>query len=347
MSKVSLCLALTLTVFSIQVHSTPYYQQRDYGSDAFYDPASNFLSYSLDTLQVRQSFSTDNFRDNLDAVFDQLRHPRRAIDNEGGFNRFVNRNIFPVDSKNSNDSYAILPNYALHLVGGGMAYRKDLEWFRDNDYEYATTYAITLAMVAEVIQEAFEQQTTPDDDAIADVYIFRPIGIWLFHDDAFANAFMDIFDPAIWPSLQAFDVSNDELINTGINYVYRPPALAWNGTRAFIFSGVNTLLGMSHSIDEEHAFSWGVGYAVRSIDPNRSQQAELDASVGFFYDRNKSLLLSLVINDTGGDHFRFNYFPDNRSWNPNTGLFIRRNIDDSWSAGLLYRFGFGLAGSSD
>lgn len=330
---------------STQAGQSGYYQPRNYGSDALYDPLSNFFSYSFDTLQVHESFSTDNFHENLDAVLDQLQHPRRSIDNEGGFNRFVNRNIFPVDSNHSNDSYAILPNYALHMIGGGMAYRKDLEWFRHHDYEYATALSITLAMVAEVVQEAFEQETTPDDDAIADVYIFRPIGIWLFHDDAFASAFMEMFNPAIWPSLQAFDVSTDEIINTGINYVYRPPSLSLNGTGAFIFSGINTLLGLWHAVDSEHAFSWGVGYAVREIDPDKDQQAELDPSVGFFYDRNNSLLWSLIINDTGGDHLRFNYFPDNRSWNPNLGFFIRRNVDDSWSAGMQYRFGFGIAGN--
>jgi hypothetical protein len=54
----------------------------------------------------------------------------------------------------------------LHLLGGGMVYRKDLEWFRANDYDYATASAVVLAMTAEFIQEVLEKNTTKDDDEV-------------------------------------------------------------------------------------------------------------------------------------------------------------------------------------
>lgn len=345
LSFVRLCVMLLalISVSTSHARYAGYYEPRRDGSEALYHPLSQFLSYSFDTLQVEDSFSTDNFNDNLDAVLYQLRHPRKSIDSEGGLRRFFNRNVLPIDRDHANDSYALLPNYALHLMGGGMVYRKDLEWLRAHEQPYATASAITLAMVAEIIQEALEQETTPDDDAIADVYLFRPIGIWLFHNDRFARAFARLTDPAIWPSLQAYDLSNRRIVNAGINYVYRPPAVSWQSTRLFVYSGLNTLFGASHALDSDHALSWGAGYSVREVKPKQRRQATLDPSVGFFYDRNKSLLWSLVFNDAGGAPVRFNYFPDSRRWNGETGFFVSKHADDSWSAGLQYKVGFGIA----
>ena len=330
-----------------QAQPSYYYQPKNYGSESLYNPINLFFSYSFDSLQIRESFSTDNFSDNLAEVFDQLLHPRENIDNEGGFTQFVNRNIFPIDPDESSESYSMLPNYALHLIGGGMVYRRDLEWLRQHGYEDSTLIAVSMAMTAEIIQEALEVSTTKDDDAIADVYIFRPLGIWLFHDDDFARRFHELFDPAIWVSLQGIDVTEDRLVNTGINYVYRPPALRWGNANLFIFSGLATLFGLSHQLDQSHALSWGIGNSIYEVDFEQPRLVKMNPSFGVFYDRNKSLLWSLIHNDNGGDKLRFNYFPDPTGWNGQIGFFISRNYNDSWSAGLSYKFGIGLAGTVD
>lgn len=341
MKRIYLILLLALSI-SNSIKATPYYQQRDYGSDSLYAPLGNFLSYSLDTLQVPDSFSTDNFEQHFDEVMDNLSNPRRAINNEGGFNRFVNRQIFPVDSEHSNESWAILPNYGLHLLGGGIAFRKDLEYFRANNVDNATLYSATLAMTAELLQEVLEKQTTMDDDAVADFYIFRPLGILLFSNDATAKFVMETLDPAIWPYLQAFDFSEDRFINTGINYIYRPPATEFSNTRLFVFTGLNNQIGLSHRLGKTDWFSWGVGLATQRIDFSLDRQAELDTSLGFFYDRNKSLLWSLVFNDTGGQDFRFNLFPTNSGGLGNYGYYIGSNSNDSLTIGFTWSFQMGI-----
>lgn len=322
--------------------ATPYYQPRAYGSDSLYSPIGNFLSYSLDTLQVPDSFGTDNFDQHFDEVMDNLSDPGNAIDAEGGFNRFVNRQIFPVDSNHSNESWSILPNYGLHLLGGGVAFRKDLEYYRANNFDNAMLYSISLAMTAELIQEVFEKRTTTEDDAVADFYIFRPLGIWMFSNDEIAAFFMETFDPAVWPYMQAFDFSEDRFINTGINYMYRPPATEFYNSRLFIFTGLNNQIGLSHRTSETDWFSWGVGIATQRIDFSLDRQADLDTSLGFFYDRNKSLLWSLVFNDTGGQNYRFNLFPANNSTLGQFGYFIGSSGNHSLSVGFTWRFQMGI-----
>lgn len=336
---------LFFVCFSVYASPSPspsYYQPRSYGSDALYSPFSNFLSYIFDTLQVPDSFSTDNFSQNNRLVFDHLSHPDRAIQNEGGYQRFVNRNIFPVLPAYSNESYAILPNYFLHTLGGGMAYRKDLEWFRAHDYNYATTSAVVLAMTAEYLQEVLEKNTTTDDDEVADVFIFRPIGLLLFHNDKVADFIMQTLDPAIWPSLQVYDLTENRINNAGIFYIYRPPITEFYQTRLFVFTGLNTMFGLSHRINASDSISWGIGRSIQKIDLAQDQLSETHDSAGIFYDRNKSLIASLVINDTGGNRFRFNWYPVSKQGLGQLGYFLSQNANNSWSAGLIYKIQLGI-----
>ena len=338
------CLILSF-IFPVQASAAVelrYYQPRTYGSDSLYSPLSNFLSYTFDTLQIPENFGTDNFSQHSQTVLDHLGDPGGAIDNEGGFNRFVNRQIFPIDSDHASESFSALPNYALHLLGGGMVYRKDLEWFRAHDYKYATTSAVVLAMTAEYLQEALEKQTTTDEDEVADFYIFRPLGILLFHNDVVANFVMEYFDPAIWPSLQVYDLSEDRINNTGIHYIYRPTFFEILGARLFIYTGLNNMFGLSHGINNGESFSWAIGKSTQRIDFDLAQQAELKTSAGLFYDKNKSLLASLVINDTGGNRFRFNWYPTNKSIPGKLGYFVSQHENDNWSAGVVYKIQFGI-----
>lgn len=340
--RILLKYSFLILFIATNAQAEPYYAVKNYGSESLYDPLSNFLSYSLDSLQVPESFGTENFGDNLDALLSNLAHPRRTIKNDGGFNRFVNREIFPVDAEHSDESWAILPNYGLHLLGGGMVFRRDLEYFMAHDYEYPMLSAVALAMTAELIQEVIELNKTKPGDAIADFYLYRPIGLLLFADDDVANFIMDTLDPAIWPYLQAFDFGNDQFLNTGISYMYRPPVTEFLNTRLFIFTGLNNQIGLAHRIDNSDWLSWGVGLSTQRIDFTQDKQAVLDTSFGLFYDRNKSLLWSLTINDTGGTQYRFNLFPNNETTLGKFGYFISKNDNTDLAMGITYKIQIGI-----
>ncbi|MCP4234864.1 MAG: hypothetical protein GY770_15000, partial [Aestuariibacter sp.] len=170
----------------------------------------------------------------------------------------------------------------------------------------------------------------------------RPLGILLFHNDAVANFVMDYFDPAIWPSLQVYDLSEERVNNAGIHYIYRPTFLEFNDARLFLYTGLNNMLGLSHRLNIEDSFSWSVGLSTQKIDYDLDQLAELKTSAGVFYDRNKSLLASLVINDTGGNLLRFNWYPTNKSIPGKLGYFVSQHEDSNWSAGVVYKIQLGV-----
>ncbi len=345
----SLCLSACGTVGTPVSESTRtdsplgYYQAQTIGSDSLYNPASAFVHYTLDTLQLPENFDTDNFSDNLDQVWEFLSHPRTAIDNEGGFHRFVNREIFPIDSDYHRDSFAALPNYGLHLLGGGMTYRRDVEWFTARAYRYPKLAATTLAMVSEVLQEALEVQNTTDADPVADVYLFRPLGILLFSQERIANFVQKHLDPAIWPTISAWNVSSDQFSNTGISYIYRPPRLKFRNAGLFVYTGLNNLVGLSHPLPSGRAFSWGVGAAVQEIVRQRNIQADVRPSVGLFLDQNKSLLASLVINDVGKTRARLNLYPGILPITRGMGVFVSMDDERELSAGFVYRLPIGVA----
>ncbi len=287
-----------------------YYRPADEGSDALYTPLSSFFHYGFDTLQLPDNFDHKDMDRRASTVFDELRNPDRAIRSEGGYRLFVNRQIFPVDSDHAEEWPTMLPNYFLHLFGGGLVYRRDLEYFRAHDYERPQLSAIVLAMTVELMQEIFEKKSTTSDDAIADFYLFRPLGIWLFSDDRRAEYIGRHLRPSIWPHLMYYDPTVERFRNAGISYVVRPRFLSSDNTQAFAYFGMNNLFGLSHCNSEDECLSWGVGAAVTSLQSGGGELSyDVRTSLGIFHDRRGSLLWSLILNGTEDLKLRANVYP--------------------------------------
>lgn len=322
--------------------SNLYYRPATIGSDALYNPANSFFNYTFDTLQLSENFATEDYSQNLSDIWEFLMHPRRSIDNEGGFRRFVNREIFPIDSEHRRDSFAALPNYALHLLGDGQTFRRDMEWFQSKGYRYPRLVAASLAMISELLQEGLEAQNTTDADAIADLYLFRPLGLLLYSNPRAAKAIRKHLDPAIWPTLVSIDARSSKLINTGMAYIYRPPALARGNAQLFVHTGLNNLIGLSYRTDEHTSYTLAVGVAIEEIVRQRNIQAEVRPSVGMFKDRRGSLLWSAVINDVGRTRFRLNVFPGATGRLNPLGVFF--SLSDEWevTAGISVNLPLGV-----
>lgn len=322
-----------------------FYNPRPYGSEAFYNPLNLAFAYALDTVQLSQNFDTGDFSKRLDTVFDDLGNPCRAIKKEGGFRRFVNRQIFPADSDYRNESFAMIPNYFLHMAGGGMVYRKDAEYFESKGWRYPRLCAAALAMTAEVAQEAIEKKSTTADDEVADVFIFRPIGILLFSSDTVASFVADKLSPEIWPHMNMLDLSKGKVMNAGINYMIRPRLPGLENVRLFSFIGLNNLVGLSHRIGSESWLSWGGGMATEKIDLDLDIAAELRPACGLFYDKNGSLLWSAVFNGTENLRLRFNLYPMQIKPFNHLGFFTGVSDSNEVSAGIMVNLPLGIGSS--
>ncbi|HEX7668887.1 MAG TPA: hypothetical protein VF395_04865, partial [Polyangiaceae bacterium] len=108
-----------------------FYFGREYGSQSLFGPASVFLNRGYDILQLRpgrrnifsQRYATDG-----KVVLRNLANPFPAIANDG-VGRFFRTEIFPLSF--TPDTAFWVPNYSLHLIGGGMTFRALTEWFAD------------------------------------------------------------------------------------------------------------------------------------------------------------------------------------------------------------------------
>jgi hypothetical protein len=319
-----------------------FYHPKPYGSEAFYNPLNLSFAYALDTAQMPENFDTSHMGERWKKVREDLSHPFDAIESEGGTRAFINRQIFPVDRDNLSESWAMVPNYALHLFGGGMVYRKDAEYFQSQGYPMPRLLAASLAMTAEVVQEVIEKKSTSRDDEVADVYIFRPIGILLFSSDTVAEFVADRLSPAIWPYLLVYDVKEEAFMNTGISYVLRPKKLGNDDARFFSYIGLNNLVGLSHRTGPESELSWGMGLSTTRVDNSLEIPAEFRFSAGLFYDRNDSLIWSAVFNGTAEMKVRVNVYPLEHPPFNKFGLFAGLSDDHAFSCGIAVNFPVGV-----
>jgi hypothetical protein len=313
-----------------------FYRPSSVGSEATYDPLSSSMQYVLDSVQVQQ-FTTDDYSEHLDTVVDHLADPVAAIEREGGWVKFINTQIFPIDPRHLRDSRAILPNVGLHAFGGGLLYRKDAEWFEAHGVAEPYLVSGALAMTSEVLAEAIEKPVTHDTDEIGDAYIWRPIGIWLYSDDDRARWIQKNLDPVDWPNLLMWSVKDGDFANTGVNYIVRPRWFGPGSIRPFVSMGMTTLFGLSHEISEGDAISWGVGTTTLAANP-----VDLRASAGVYYDRANSLLASVILN--GGEAYavRANVYPG-VLFGSALGLFAGLTDDGDFAVGIHYRLPIGLA----
>lgn len=315
-----------------------FYRPQAVGSEALYNPFASFLTYTLDSTQIRGSFGTDDFSDHLDIVLDNLTHIDRSVRREGGYREFINTEIVPIDADDLSKSKAALPNYALHLFGGGLLFRKDAEYFAQRGVAYPRTLAAIVGMVAEVLQEGTEKPRTDYTDEIADVLLFRPLGMWLFSDDLRARWIRRTLAPVDWPYLLMYDLDNHAALNAGVSYVLRPPRQETGKPGFFAYLGLTNLFGMAHPLGSGSSFSWGVGVATESIKPNHVRVAG-----GVFYDRNSSLLWSAIINGTEQLRLRANIYPG-AFWSARQriGVFVGLTDENKPAFGLQFGLPIGL-----
>jgi hypothetical protein len=281
-----------------------FYRPLGVGTERQFDPLRSGAQYALDGAQI-EGAGTDDYGEHLQLVWDHLREPVHTIErSDGGWRDFVNSEILPIDPENAEDSLAILPNVFLHTLGGGMLFRKTAEWLAAHDVPEPGLCAGLVAMATEVLGEASEKPATDDTDEIADVLIFRPLGMWLFADADRARWVHDELGLVDWPYLLMWDVDDEDFANVGTSYCFRPAFLGDDDTRPFAYVGITNVFGLSHRVAGADRVSWGVGTATLTVEP-----VELRWSAGVFWDRDRGLLASLIANGADGYAVRANVYP--------------------------------------
>ena len=315
-----------------------FYKPLPYGSSFTWTPLQSMVSWCYDTLQVPESFDEYKLRERWGTVRHDLTHVNSAVRQRGTWGDFINRQVIPYRMTEKD----WIPNWSLHLLGGGMVYRKTAEWLESQGAPAPYALSAVWCMTAELYQEVIEKASTKPDDEIADVLLFRPTGMLLYSYEPFARWVADTLKLEEWNYQPMWDPdqprpvnARDRLVNVGQNFMARPELFGSKVHRPFVFFGLTSLFGMSHRVSATDSISWGYGGAVvHAQDPTVAR-----AAGGLFWDRNGSLLASLILNGTDDLKARLNVYPgivgEGRWWSP--GLYVGLGRNSELQAGLTLR----------
>lgn len=328
-----------------------YYHGRNFGSEALFNPVTLLLNSSFDILQLeeypRDVFSYP-YRISSNNVMRNLGSPFATI-NRYGWGRFLQNEVFPLNWSSSGGQW--LPNYELHLVGGGMNYVATREWYSEHGFPSPAVFSIATMAMTHTLNEFVENGNYEGDnvDPIADIFLFDAGGIVLFSFDGVNEFFSRTLNLADWSLQPSYGVSQSTLQNNGQYYSLKwkfPFSEQWH---LFYYFGMNGLLGVSYK--DEHAQSFSVGAGLRSkhlrlIDPSTNQKsAELAWNVGFFYDKDNSLLASVLFSGLENNLVNVNVYPGvlgNETFSPGVWLSVSRHgniiggISTIWLPGISF-----------
>lgn len=299
-----------------------YYHGYDYGSDAYFNPISMTLGYSYAIMQLNNRNNTLGSFDYAAAsqnVYENLAHPISMIEQYGWWN-FLSSEVIPMSFKMTNVQY--WPNYKLHLIGGGMLHVAMEEWYEAHGYPYPKALSLVTNLGMHYLNEVVEtgNYKGPDVDPIADMYIFGPLGYLLFSNEKAARFFSHTLNLAPWPFQAIYAPSTNELLNNGMKFSFKY-FLPWNDRLGiFYLTGTEGMVGGSYRLNNGDVFTAGGGMAAKEIyqvetgTGVRVQSTTLIVTGGLFYDRNNSLLASLILGGARGYKVRLNVYPGVLPW---------------------------------
>jgi len=294
--------------------STLFYHGRDYGSETLIHPLRMFVNGSYGILQLANQDRRIWKRDYalaIENVWLNVRDPFEAIRETEGWKDFLFREILPFSTNTRDARY--WPNYTQHLIGGGMSYRMIAEWYGLKGFEHPRLWSAgTMAIYHlwnEVVENAdLEGYTT---DPVADLYIFDPLGMVLFNHDGVAGFFARTLHMRDWSYQPAYDPRRETLENNGQNFSIKY-ALPWTDRWSlFYYYGTHAEMGLSRTWPDGRSVSFAGGFRAGRLEElgKGVRTVDLVPTFGLFYDREGSLLASLLLSNIDDYSVRLNLYP--------------------------------------
>jgi hypothetical protein len=312
-----LCCVFASSQFSAAQDQYYFYSGRNYGSESLINPGSLIINAGFDILQSAthsRKLSTIKFGIGARNVYNNLSDPFTQI-NKFGWSKFIGQEVFPTSFRIEKAQW--FPNYTLHLIGGGMDSRMMLEWYRFHNVPYPTLFTTLTIAAYHLVNEAVENDlfVGPNVDPIADVYIFDLGGALLFTSDAVAEFFSTTLHMTAWPGQPAWNPKFNTLENQGQYYIMKYELPFISRTSLFYHFGDNGMLGLSYLQPNNESITVAFGAAARELrtvditNGARTVTVSLGYIAGIFYDRENSVLASLMVSNRINEKIRLNIYP--------------------------------------
>jgi hypothetical protein len=331
-----------------QAPPEPYfYKGYDYGSQALYSPLWVFLNRGFDVLQDRagsRGVLNQEYRYNGENVGKNLLNPFPAIAHRG-YGRFFREEIFPLSYTRTSARW--VPNYTLHLIGGGTTYTALTEWFRQHDVPAPRLWSATTLLASAFLNETLENKGVVgyNTDAIADFFFFDIGGMILFSFDWPNEFFSKTLIVADWSLQPSFTYPNFDLHDQGNYFSVKFPLPFYERLRLFAYMGLGTLIGLSYQVDSQYSLSGGAGTVASRLISTSNKNADNDVdfakSAALFVDRNNSLLASVQITNVQDYFLKFNLYP-NVFATPQLGMWTVIDKSGHFVAGVSFSHTLGV-----
>lgn len=318
-----------------------FYRGLDYGSHSLISPMRLILNGGFGIMQVSNRNNRPGkimYARGAQNVVKNLTDPFWSI-SVNGFWDFLSREVIPISLKPGKGQY--WPNYMNHLVGGGMSYRMMVEYFRYHEYQQPKTMAGLTIFAYHFLNEVVENDDYqgPTTDPVADMWIFNPAGIILFSNDGVARFFSEKLHMADWSFQPVLMPGPWALLNNGQNFAVKYNLNTTGSRSLFYHWGAHAEIGMSFTKPDGRCISFGLGLVAKNLleVDQVSKTLELAASGGIFYDRNNSLLASLLFARTKDYPYRLNLYPGLFQVGPfRPGLFLALSNEEKVMAGITF-----------
>ncbi len=296
-----------------------FYHDRGYGTDAYAGPFDVLLNKGFAVAQWEgKGRNVLSYPYGWRAVWRSLTRPDAAVQRAGGWKKVLLRHAVPFYSDNVRSAQWV-PNYFGHILEGGIAYRRLAEWNRARGVPLPGVVAGLTTYLAAIVNEAYE---TPLNEAwvtrngtagsVMDLYVFDPLGIFLFHRDDVSRFFATRLGATIWPTQASLSLTDGLLVNNGESLVLKLPLFFTRRARFFVRSGMGYEMGLSFRRAGGIAVSVGVGKQSRTrwLDPfTQVENADMAWSGGIWVDRDNALLFSLTLDQATDRRVAVNVFP--------------------------------------
>ncbi len=290
-----------------------FYRGLDYGSDAAFNPASELINGAFGVLQITSRWvplDQIDWRQGFDVTWRSISHPRTTV-RDYGYEAFVTNELVPGKLGWSNLQY--VPNYCLHLVGGGARYRAFDEWYGAHGFPAPVAWAWGTTVAHAFAVEAVEhyQKTGPTADPVADMLLFDPLGALLFMNDGVAGFFSHTLNMSIWSGQPVYNPVANTFENAGENYGLH--YFFHHDDRVGIFSywGMSHLFGVT--VRGGALFDWSVGLGGAADELQENDRGGVFASIkldgGVFVHKNGSLLASVQASQAWAQLLRVTVYP--------------------------------------
>lgn len=330
-----------------RVASGRFYANRQYGSEMQFNPLTVIVNEGWDMMRLvdeRQVFARP-YGESWRLLQRSLLAPGATI-RQYGVSRWLRNEVLPLTFGGKGGQWE--PNYHLHMFGAGMTYARTAEWYAQHDVPHPRLAAATTLYAGHIANEVIENFGHPglDTDGITDLLIFDPAGMLLWNTEWMQRTFSGRVEMTNWFGQPVLSQPDNRLENAYSMFMLRTPLPRTESWRFMTTGGSAFLVGLSRRVGREHWLSVSVGAIpvdVPVIDSTtNTRSVTVRPNVGVFFDRNGSLLASLVGQNGSTNGPTLNVYPGvlgSGRWSP--GLFVQAATGGVDGRGLR----FGIASS--